>query len=653
MKLSSRSIKHIGESLLRDEYDGLAEFFRKIWSMPHAYVVVFARRCMNLNEVFMHVYADDPDVTIYRKQIISNNALLLYSDEIADYYNTWGQFPSILIADDMIYHGRGIVKLLHDLEELVAARLEELRGEKLSKDARYYVHRDLAAMIDIYAYCVNQQPLLIDDAYLRQLDSKSTRYTSELRNLSQQISRFLQSVGEPNTSYVLSIDKRLGAELQAEGWFKQPWSYRGNKQEMFLCTSDLHYVSSGFLPSVRIHRKYGYPECPEIKMTALVIFGNMTTEKINDICEDVIQVLQQNGLEKLKTVFRILRSENILHQKARMQFLSFLLSVMCLRHFYHDTGLPEEELNVELTDLDKIARNFARRKDIYDELVELYGHPTVWQDLEEPFYKAFSESAEPFLSRSPKCWETHRDDLMDKTNFEVQSLIYEIGMDSDKSAWLTVNRFERFHLETPAKDLIPLNRYMDEISHKGRGAAEIPEASAVSSMLAQMDNGPMSMNVETDPVCPEGDPPKVHCVLKAGELSTFVMPRYYHQFIPALALVERNHWMLAVDRGEAVKRFIQELPEEFPVQEEPAEEVGKTLEEEAAAFRHLKQNGAAFVSRLYECGQSLNGWDIDLVTVDDWRGEVSYLSFATFEKKRQQIYRDLAKAFLSKYKTQN
>lgn len=64
-------------------------------------------------------------------------------------------------------------------------------------------------------------------------------------------------------------------------------------------------------------------------------------------------------------------------------------------------------------------------------------------------------------------------------------------------------------------------------------------------------------------------------MLKAGELSTFVMPRYYHQFIPTLALVERNHWMLAVDRGEAVNRFIQELPEEFPVQEEPAEDLWK------------------------------------------------------------------------------
>lgn len=653
MNLNPKSIKHIGESLLRDEYDGLARFFRNIWKKPHAYIVVVARRCMNLNEIFMYVYADDPDVVLSKRQIISNNALLLYSSDIAEYYNTWGQFPSILIADDMIYHGRGIVKLLHDLEELVAAKLENIRDEKLTKDERYYVHRDLAAMIDIYAYCVNQQPLLIDDAYLRRLEAESTRYTSELRSLSQQVSRFLQSVGEPNTSYVLSIDKRLESNLQADGWFKQPWSYRGNNQEMFLCISDAHCASPGFLPSVRIHRKYGFPECSEVKLTALVIFGNMTTAKTGRICEDVIQVLQKNNLEELKTVFRILKSENILHQKARMQFLSFLLSVMCLRHFYHDAGLPETDLDVKRTDLDKIAHNFARERDIYGELSTLYANSTVWNDLEAPLYKAFSDSAEPFLSRAPKYWETHQDVLMDKANRDVQSLIYEIGMDSDKSAWQTVNRLERFHLETPAKDLISLNRYMDEISHKDRGATEIPEVSAVSSMLAQMDNGPMSMNVETDLLCPEGESPKVRCVLKAGELATFAMPRYYHQFIPALALVERKHWMLMTDREDAVKQFIQELPETLPVQEKPTEYAGKALEEEEVALKRLKEEGADFISRLYECGQSLNGWNFDLVTIDDWRGEGSYLSFVTFEKNRQQAYLDLADTFLFRHEKHN
>lgn len=653
MNLSPKSIKHIGESILRDEYDGLARFFRKIWKKPHAYVVVIARRCLNLNEVFMHVYADDSNIGLNRTQIISNNALLLYSNEIADYYNTWGQFPSILITDDMIYHGRGIVKLLHDLEELVAIRLEEVRGERLTKDMRYYVHRDMAAMIDIYAYCVNQQPLLIDDVYLRRLDMESTRYTSELRNLSQRISRFLQTVGEPNTSYVLSTDERLPFELHSERWLKQPWSYRKNKQEMFFCVSDLHCVSPGFLPSVRIHRKYGSPECPEVKLTALVIFGSMTTEKTGRICEEVIHVLQKNNLDQLKTVFRILKSENILHQKARMQFLSFLLSVMCLRHFYQDMGLSDAGPDISSTDLDKIVRNFAREKNIYDEFAVLYAHPTLWRDLETPLYRAFSDSSEPFLFQSPKYWNTHQDALEDNTNFKVQLLFDKIGMDSEKSAWHTVSSLERFHLETPGKDLIPLNRYMAEISPRSGNTMEIPESSAVSSMLAQMDNGLMSMNVETDLTYSEGDFPQVRCVLKAGELSTFVMPRYYHQFIPALALVERNHWMLMVDREEAVKRFIQELPETLPAQEKPAEHTGKALEEEAAAFQHLKKNGAAFVSRLYECGQSLNGWDIDLVTVDDWRGEGSYLSFVIFEKNRQQVYLNLAEAFLSRHKTQN
>lgn len=653
MNLSPKSIRRIGELILRDEYDGLAKFFCNIWEKPHAYVVVIARRCLNLNEVFMQDYTNKGGVISNREQIISNTALLLYSDEIADYYNTWGQFPSILIADDMIYHGRGIVRLLHELEELVTAKLEEIRKCTLTKDERYYVHRDLASMIDIYAYCVNRQPLLIDDVYLRHLEAASKRYTRELRNLSQQISKFLQAVGEPNTSYVLSCDQRLEFELQSKNWLKQPWSYRGNKQDMFLCVSSSRYASAGYLPSVRIHKKYEDSTSPDVKLTALVILGNITTEKTSEICRDIIEVLQTYKFDGLKTVFRILKSQDILHQKARMQFLSFLLSVICLWDFYSDMGLANAGPCIMRTDLEKVARNFARREDIYSELAELYMQLPLWHDLKIPLCGAFSNHAEPFLSRTPRYWEVRQDILADKINSEVESLFYKIGMRSEKSAWHTVNSLERFRLKEPGKDLIFLDHYLSKVSYESKDLPEISEMSAISCMLAQMDNGLMSMNVEADSPYLENDSTMIRCVLKAGELATFVKPRYYHYFIPALALVEQECWRLMTDPEEAVAQFIHKLPEKFPSPIEQTEDIAEALAEEETAFDDLKKNGVAFVSQLYECGQSLNGWDIDLVTMDDWGGQGSYLSFVTFKKMRQKVYLDLAKSFLSEHEKYN
>lgn len=652
LNLNPKSIRRLGESFLRDEYDGLARFFHNIWKKPHTYVVLFARRCLNLNEIFMQAYASECDMDCNREQIISNSALLLYSDEIADYYHEWGRFPSILIVDDMIYHGRGIVKLLHNLEELVLARVEEIRRCELTKDERYYVHRDLASTIDIYAYCVNQQSLLIDDVNLRHLDAETKRYTSELRKLSQQISKFLQAVDEPNTSYVLSSAQYLDFGLQSKNWLKQSWSYRGSQQDMFFCVSSLHYASTGFLPSVRIHKKYGDFTSPEVKLTALVILGNVTTEKISKICRDIINVLQNYDLNRFQTVSRILKSENILHQKARMQFLSFLLSVICLRHFYCDMGLAKTGPEIKSIDLNKVACNFARRNDIYFELFELYGQLNLWQDLELLLYRAFSDSAEPFLSRLPKYWETNQNFLTDNINSEVELLFSNIGMKSEESAWHTVNSLKRFRLEMLGEDLIPLDQYIAEISHR-KSTTDISEISAISCMLAQMDNGLMSMNIEAAPLYFESNFSKLCCVLKAGELATFVMPRYYHQFIPALALVERECWRLVTDRKNAVEQFIHELPEKFPSPTEQSEDVTEALAVEANAYANLKKNGSAFVSRLYACGQSLNGWNIDLVTMDDWSGQGSYLSFVTFEKMRQKVYYNLAEAFLSKHEKQN
>lgn len=652
MSSDPKLIKHSGELLLRDEYDGLYKFFQNIWDMPHAYVVMMARRCVNLNEIFMEISADEGSKVSNKERIISNSALLLYSDEIADYYNAWGRFPSIVIADDLIYHGRGIVNLLYELESLVVARLIDVRKSPLTKDERYYVHRDLSAMIDICAFCVNRQPLLIDDVNLRHLRAESKRFTSELRRISQRISIFLQRAGGPNTSYVLSSAEEFDFSRGSENWMKQSWSYRGSRQDMFLCVSDTHHVSPGFLPTVRVHRRYDEPESSNVKLTSLVVFGEMTTDKVGSICQEIAKELQkpEYGFDNFKTLPRILNSEHLPHQKPRVQMLSLLLSMICFRHFYRDMGLAESGPAITNTDMEKVARNFARREEIEDELCEVYTQPYFMDRLESLLYGEISSSAQPFLTQRPPRW-TFPNTSTEKANTAVERLFYDIGMRSEKSAWRTVESLKRFSPKLPSLDLISLQQYMADVSSEDKNTAAISEASAVSCMLAEMDNGLMSMNVETNLTTAEDSPSAcVRCVLKAGELATFVMPRYFHQFIPALALVERKCWMLKAEPLEAVIQFIQELPDKMPRTSEYADNLAKALEAEEEVFQTLKQEGAVFVARLYECGQSLNGWDFDLATMDDWHCEGSYLSFVCYERERQQIYLDLAESFLAKYK---
>ena len=72
------------------------------------------------------------------------------------------------------------------------------------------------------------------------------------------------------------------------------------------------------------------------------------------------------------------------------------------------------------------------------------------------------------------------------------------------------------------------------------------------------------------------------------------------------------------------------------------------LNREEQELQKLKRDGVAFVDRLYECGHSLNDWDFELMTADDWReeGDGSYLAFVRREAARQDVYTEMAQKFL-------
>lgn len=644
------SIERVGESILHDDYDRLYDFFRSIWGASHSYVVLIARRCLNLNEIFMQVHTERGEVVSNAERMISNNALLLYAGEIAKYYADWGCFPSILLADDMIYHGRGIMTLLHSLEELVVARLQSLQEEILNKDERYYIHRDLACAVEIRAFGVNRQPLLIDDLYAQNIVKTSERDTSELRKLSQSISCFIQHIGEPYTSYVLSCHvQNLPPEVRPQKWAFQRWMYRGASQEIFFQTGGGLKDCEGLLPTVRLRRKYDDSKRADVTLTGLVAFGAVKEEVINHLSEEILQELKAPPFQRLRTVPRILEQQDPLCQKPRTQFLSLLMSVIALRQFFEALALEDEGERICFSgvekDLEKVARNFARKQDILDELDVLLQEPPLWERLREILYEGFRKNAEPFLGCVPVDKKGYHEDAVRKTNHAVENLFYDIGMKSEKSAWQTVDSRSRFRPEEPDQDMISLRHYIKEIHDRENGG--ISKAQSLCCMLSQMDNGLMSMNVElSNRLLEEDGSEKIQCVLKAGELATFIKPRYYHLFIPALALVERDSNRLNLDRWTAVTRFIGELPEDPP--DLPA--LKQEVKDEHTVLQELKRFGGRFVERLYECGQSLSGWDINLVTADDWRasGRGSYLSFVENNLARRRVYLDLAKAFLLK-----
>ena len=123
-----RDLRSVAETYLGERhFESLSTFFKKIWTNTpqYRYRVFMARRCFNLNEIFMKILLEKRegyDLT----GMMSNQALLLQAEDVARRYVETGKIDPILIVDDIIIHGRTIQKLLYDFEETVGRALERL-----------------------------------------------------------------------------------------------------------------------------------------------------------------------------------------------------------------------------------------------------------------------------------------------------------------------------------------------------------------------------------------------------------------------------------------------------------------------------------------------------------------------------------------------
>lgn len=623
-------IPWLGESTLRRHYGQLYFFYQKMWKQPYSFIIMNARRCFNLNFIFMKVYGK---AVPNADRIISNNALALYAEEFASCYMRRQRFPSALIVDDLALHGRSLSRLLAELEELIIAELLSLTGE-LSRDERYYVRRSLASAVEINIYAANVQPLLIEDIYRQKLKCEYRMYAKSLRSLSQQISTFLQKADVPNTSYVLSC--QVGnIPTPGQNWLEESWSYRGAKHQVFFAR-EFRAQEMNFLPTVRFRRDFLQKDGPRQWLTSMPLFGALDREELSHICGKAFELLHE---ERFPWFRYILKREHPLLQKQRAQLLSLMLSMSWLVRFLEDSG---GKFTTKDSDIGKIARNFGKFDEVLPELEDLATDVVLLQKLHEALTDEVRAHAHSFLREPPHSCEGRECEEKERKfiNYWLEDIFYDIGMEAEQDAHRSVS-LRRGTAGRHGVGVIALNdmlRRETTLLNFGYPKPSAPAEQKLSCMMSMMDNGLMALNFD----CTElSGRELVRTVLKAGELATFSLPRRLNMLIPALALVERDCWRLDLEESAAVKKFISTLPDRAGAQDE--------RERDALSF--LKSSGEEFTELLYKCGQSFSGWEIDLVTSNDWLeegGRQSYLSFVNQQDEGQRFYLNAAQRFLER-----
>lgn len=628
-----RDIPWLGESTLHKHYEQLYFFYQKVWEQPYTFIVMNARRCFNLNSIFMRLYTDSGGTVPNAERIISNNALALYAEEFAHCYKRFRRFPSTLIVDDLALHGRGLSKLLSELEELIISSLLDL-GMELDRDERYYVRRSLASAVDLYIYAANVQPLLIEDIFQQKLKSEHRLYARSLRSLSQQISSFLQKADVPNTSYVLSyrVEER---PTRDEDWLEEEWSYRGARHKVYFGRE--HYAQgANFLPTVRFREEFSRKDGTERWLTGLPLFGALDEEKLSRICGRARELLDAC---RFPWLCYILEREQPLLQKQRAQLISLILSMACLLQFLENC--TDEMFTHKSSDIEKVARNFGKIDITLPELVRLLTEDGLLAALHAVFVDEICALARPFLREPVRSGQNMECEFV---NCYLEDIFYNIGMSLERDAYRSLSS-----RHGAAGSRVSGMLALDELLRWDVPRLHFPcpkqSAQAVeklSCMMAMMDNGLMAMNFE----CVEQYGTYwVRNTLKAGELATFSIPRRLHLMVPALALVERDCWRLNLDERSSVKSFLSALPDTA----RPGAADDRRREQDALSF--LKSSGEEFVDLLYDCGQTFSGWEIDLVTSDDWMtegGDRSYLAFIIQQDEGQRFYLNIAQRFLNR-----
>lgn len=591
-----------------DDYVGLSSFHKKIWLSKAPYKVTVARREFNLNYLFMEEEEAQYNEEYNTNDIISNTALLFCAKEIADYYKALDEFPEILIIDDILIHGRGIKKLIGRFEKLILSFLEVGEGDDLW---RKKIHKDIFSALRIHVFAKNTQGIILEDEY--PVYTEKLLGDAKLRVLSQQISRTLQQFDVANTSYVLSA--RLPWNFFKEEFKKEDiaasenlFQYRGNVLKYYF------KEKGGLLETIRFYDSNRNRNNKQMA-TSLTIFESIPEGKENGfyglctwLADEILGIISFSCLAN----YLLLPHKNLIRPKA--QLLSFILSVLSYADFYREKINEDPESvyrGLIQSDYLKIAANFDKPKRIQYELLQLFKYISQHKGVKKYVFEKVSEAIGEDVVSSEKSAEGehfHSGSLdvqksMKSLHETVENLFYDVGMDAEYEAShyiITDPKVDKVG-ETLDVDTIRLNQYYSFMDMNC-----FSKQASLGALFNLLDNGLLAMNLEwVEPLN------RVFCVLKAGELSTFSVPRRLITFIPALSMVERayqNSDNRTIKRVMA--RFIEYLRNR------------SSLDgfEEKADREELDRLDQAKASLLYtyDVGKNIRDWDVDLLTAEDW-----------------------------------
>ena len=329
--------------------DSFIEFGEDIFESDASIVVLTTRRGYNsilLAERLSGSSMCDSAEKVY----ITDAAFLNMSSQLAEYYIENGCFPSILLVDDLLLHGRNLMHILHEMEDRIVlqirATIQELDEER--------VVLDFAHSVVIYVFARVEKGVLLDARYDYQAKAKMLLSIAKIHELSGMISSVVAHSRIANTCYVPAVtvantDRKRICEEGA--WESSEWQYIDEKKTSYMGRRADIWVLPRFdgnaLKYVVSVRMSGLPEAVKT-MVPLVFLPDLDDDQTERLEDFVFSQLEEKDVERLKG-FRTAFGRRTINELITMFF-----STMVLYRFSDDAKIA---CQISSTEIRKLARN--------------------------------------------------------------------------------------------------------------------------------------------------------------------------------------------------------------------------------------------------------------------------------------------------------
>ena len=351
------------------EYAGLRSFFIDTWESgdsQYSYLVYFAQKARNLNEVFYQIEYDtllrnDPMQANRLKRIrgerfVSQTGMYLQAPVLADKYKENGSFPQILLIDELVRSGKDYAEFFYSLERHILSVLKET-GWQSTENSTRALHAALADAIEFRVYLCTQEILLLEGILRKRLKAVKYGDKSQLYTFAADVTAAVTaSQLVENTDFTPSLyisadmyQKADSALNSSPKWRRQVWNYQDEESVIWYQRIPIHGEIQLYY-AVRARHLF---RDSKYSLTAYVFWGETGRGVFTDLISDFKKRFQAAGCYD---AFCEILNQAPSFYEVHTSFVSSLLSLLVELSFLQDA----ECLNREWThDLEKVCQSYG------------------------------------------------------------------------------------------------------------------------------------------------------------------------------------------------------------------------------------------------------------------------------------------------------